>query len=223
MNPVFLKEPGKVILMMGNEAIARGAIEAGVDFTASYPGSPSSEIQETLSKAAPIFGHHAEWSVNEKVAFEACCGASFAGMRALTAMKQNGVNVVSDVLNTVNLSGTKGGIVLVVADDPGGHSSTNEMDSRLHAKLAELPLLEPSSPEEAKEMVKYAFELSERIKLPVLMRSVTQDFPRARRCQARRDPGPHPQAGHGLPGPLRRPPHSPPGPAYACEPDESGI
>lgn len=174
MNPVFLKETGKIILMMGNEAIARGAIEAGVDFTASYPGSPSSEIQETLSKAAAVFGHHAEWSVNEKVAFEACCGASFAGMRAMTAMKQNGLNVVSDVLNTVNLSGTKGGVVLVVADDPGGHSSTNEMDSRLHAKLAELPLLEPSTPDEAKEMVKYAFELSERVKLPVLIRSVTR-------------------------------------------------
>lgn len=174
MNPVFAKEAGKVVLMMGNEAIARGAIEAGVDFTASYPGSPSSEIQETLSQAAKVFGHHAEWSVNEKVAFEACCGASFAGLRAITAMKQNGLNVVSDVLNTVNLSGTKGGVVLVVADDPGGHSSTNEMDSRLHAKLAELPLLEPSTPEEAKEMVKYAFELSEKVKLPVLIRSVTR-------------------------------------------------
>jgi len=174
MNPMFLKEPGKVVLMMGNEAIARGALESGVDFTASYPGSPSSEIQETLAQAAKIFGHHAEWSVNEKVAFEACCGASFAGMRSLTSMKQNGVNVVSDVLNTINLSGTKGGVVLVVADDPGGHSSTNEMDSRLHAKLAELPLLEPSSPAEAKEMIKYAFELSERVKLPVLVRSVTR-------------------------------------------------
>jgi len=174
MNPVFSKEAGKTILMMGNEAIARGAIESGVDFTASYPGSPSSEIQETLAQAAKIFGHHAEWSVNEKVAFEACCGASFAGMRALTSMKQNGMNVVSDVLNTVNLSGTKGGIVLVVADDAGGHSSTNEMDSRLHAKIAELPLLEPSTPEEAKEMVKYAFELSERVKLPVIIRSVTR-------------------------------------------------
>ncbi len=174
MNPVFLKESGKTVLMMGNEAIARGAIEAGVDFTASYPGSPSSEIQETLAQAAKVFGHHAEWSVNEKVAFEACCGARFAGMRSLTSMKQNGLNVVSDVLNTVNLSGTKGGIVLVVADDPGGHSSTNEMDSRLHAKLAELPLLEPSTPAEAKEMIKYAFELSERVKLPVLVRSVTR-------------------------------------------------
>jgi len=174
MNPVFLDEPGKVVLMMGNEAIARGAIEAGVDFTASYPGSPSSEIQETLSRGAKIFGYYAEWSVNEKVAFEACCGASFAGMRAMTAMKQNGLNVVSDTLNTVNLSGTKGGIVLVVADDPGGHSSTNEQDSRLHAKMAKLPLLEPSTPQEAKDMVKYAFELSEKIRLPVIVRSVTR-------------------------------------------------
>ncbi len=174
MNPVFSKESGKVILMMGNEAIARGALEAGVDFSASYPGSPSSEIQETLAQASKLFGHHAEWSVNEKVAFEACCGASFAGLRSITSMKQNGLNVVCDVLNTINLSGTKGGVVLVVADDPGGHSSTNEMDSRLHAKMAELPLLEPSTPEEAKAMVKYAFELSERVKLPVIIRSVTR-------------------------------------------------
>lgn len=174
MNPVFLNEPGKTLLLMGNEAIARGAIEAGVDFTSSYPGSPSSEIQETLARAAKVFGHHADWAVNEKTAIESCCGVSFAGMRALTSMKQNGLNVVADVINTVNLSGTKGGIVLVVADDPAGHSSTNEMDSRYYARPSDLPLLEPSSTQEAKDMTKYAFSLSEKHKLPVIVRSVTR-------------------------------------------------
>jgi len=174
MNPIFEDAPGKVALMMGNEAIARGAIEAGVDFTSSYPGSPASEVQETLARSARIFGHHAEWAVNEKTALEACVGVSFAGLRALTSMKQNGINVASDVLNTMNLAGTKGGIVLVVADDPAAHSSTNEMDSRAHARLAELPLLEPGSAQEAKEMVKYAFELSERRRLIAILRSVTR-------------------------------------------------
>jgi indolepyruvate ferredoxin oxidoreductase alpha subunit len=160
--------------MMGNEAIARGAIEAGVDYTSSYPGSPSSEIQETLARAATIFGHHAEWSVNEKVALEACVGVSFAGLRSFTAMKQNGLNVASDVINTVNLSGTKGGIVLVVADDPSAHSSSNEMDSRAYARIADLPLLEPGNIQEAKDMTRYAFELSERHGLITIVRSVTR-------------------------------------------------
>jgi len=174
MNPVFQNQPGKTVLMMGNEAIARGALEAGVDYTASYPGSPASEIQEVLAKAAPIFGHHAEWSVNEKVALESCCGASFAGLRSLSAMKQNGLNVVADVINTVNLSGSKGGLVLVVADDPQAHSSTNEMDSRSYSRFADLPLLEPATTQEAKDMVKYAFSLSERNKLLCLVHSVTR-------------------------------------------------
>ncbi|HUT52092.1 MAG TPA: indolepyruvate ferredoxin oxidoreductase subunit alpha [bacterium] len=174
MNPVFQDAPGKTVLMMGNEAIARGALEAGVDFTSSYPGSPASEIQEVLARASRIFGHHAEWAVNEKVALEACVGVSFAGMRSLSAMKQNGINVASDVLNTMNLAGTKGGIVLIVADDPAAHSSTNEMDSRAHARLAELPLLEPGSAQEAKEMTKYAFELSEKHRLITIVRSVTR-------------------------------------------------
>jgi len=174
MNPIFQDAPGKTVLMMGNEAIVRGALEAGVDFSSSYPGAPASEIQEYLARSAKIFGHHAEWAVNEKIALEACVGVSFAGLRSLTAMKQNGINVASDTLNTMNLAGTKGGIVLVVADDPAAHSSTNEMDSRAHARLAELPLLEPGTIAEAKEMVGYAFELSERHKLIAIMRSVTR-------------------------------------------------
>ena len=174
MNPIFLDAPGKTVLMMGNEAIARGAVEAGVDFTSSYPGSPASEIQQVLANCSKIFGHHAEWAVNEKIALEACVGVSFSGLRAMTTMKQNGVNVASDTLNTSNLAGTKGGIVLLVADDPGAHSSTNEMDSRAHARIAKLPLLEPGNIAEAKEMVKYAFEISEKHKLITIMRSVTR-------------------------------------------------
>lgn len=171
---VVLDQPGKTVLLMGNEAIARGAIEAGVDFSASYPGSPSSEIQETLAKTARQFGHYAQWSVNEKVALEACIGASFGGMRAITSMKQNGLNVAADILMTVNLSGVNGGVVLVVCDDPQGHSSTNEMDSRPYVRFADVPLLEPSSAQEAKDMTKWAFELSEQLKSIVIIRSVTR-------------------------------------------------
>jgi len=167
-------KPGKTLLFMGNEAIARGAIEAGVDFSASYPGSPSSEIQETLAATSRHFGHYAQWSVNEKVALEACIGASFGGMRALTSMKQNGINVASDILMTANLSGVNAGVVLVVCDDPQGHSSTNEMDSRPYSRFADLPLLEPSSAQEAKEMTRWAFELSEQLKSIVIIRSVTR-------------------------------------------------
>jgi len=174
MNPVTIREVGKTVLLMGNEAIARGAIEAGVDFSASYPGSPSSEIQETLAKTSKEFGHYAQWSVNEKVALESCVGASFAGMRALTSMKQNGLNVASDIVMTVNLSGVRGGMVLVVCDDPQGHSSTNEMDSRNFVRFGDLPLLEPSSAQEAKDMTRWAFELSEQLASLVLIRSVTR-------------------------------------------------
>jgi len=174
MNPVELNEPGKTVLMMGNEAIARGAIEAGVDFSASYPGSPSSEIQEMLARTSRTFGHYAQWSVNEKVALESCIGASFGGLKAVTSMKQNGLNVASDILMTANLSGINKPVVLVVADDPQGHSSTNEMDSRPYVKFADLPLLEPSNTQEAKDMTKWAFELSERLKSLVLVRSVTR-------------------------------------------------
>ncbi|GAB4345086.1 MAG: indolepyruvate ferredoxin oxidoreductase subunit alpha [Candidatus Abyssubacteria bacterium] len=173
---ILLDEPGKRVLMMGNEAIARGAIEAGVKFCAAYPGSPSSEIIGTLAmpEVAENFGHHAEWSTNEIVALEAAAGASFAGLRSICAMKQNGINVASDFLLSVIYSGNKGGLVLVVADDPGGHCSNNEMDSRSYARMLDAPLLEPGSIEEAKEMTRWAFELSEELEMPVLLRSVTR-------------------------------------------------
>lgn len=174
MHPVGINEPGKNMLMMGNEAIARGAIEGGVDFCAAYPGTPSSDILETLAKVAKDFGIYVEWSVNEMVALESAGAAAFTGLRALAAMKQQGVNVCSDFLFTAAYAGTKGGFVLVACDDPAAHSSTQEQDSRNFARFAEVPLLEPATFQEAKEMTKWAFELSEGLKSLCMMRSVTR-------------------------------------------------
>jgi len=169
-----LDQPGKIVLMMGDEAIARGAIEAGVDFCASYPGTPATEITESLARVADRFNIYVEWSTNEIVAFEAATAASLAGLRALVAMKQNGINVCADFLMTVNLAGTNGGLVLVAADDPSAISSSNEQDSRSYARYADLPLLEPADFQEAKDMTKWAFEVSEKLGLPCIMRSVTR-------------------------------------------------
>jgi indolepyruvate ferredoxin oxidoreductase alpha subunit len=174
MSILSIDSPGKKTLFMGNEAIARGAIEAGVQVCAAYPGNPSSEIIGSLSQVAGELGLYVEWSVNEKVALEVATAASFAGLRGLTAMKQNGLNVASDFLFNLNLSGSKGGLVIVVCDDPSALSSTNEEDSRLYAKMCDLPLLEPSTVQEAKEMTQWAFDLSEELGLPCLIRSVTR-------------------------------------------------
>ncbi len=174
MSSISQNAPGKTVLLMGNEAIARGALEAGVKVCAAYPGNPSSEIIGGLAKVAEEMGIHVEWSINEKVALEVATAASFAGLRGLCAMKQNGLNVASDFLLNLNLSGSRGGLVLVVADDPAGVSSSNEEDSRIYAKLGDLPLFEPASFQEAKEMTRSAFELSEQLGLPVLIRSVTR-------------------------------------------------
>ena len=174
MRSIAQNAPGKTVLLMGNEAIARGALEAGVKVCAAYPGNPSSEIIGTLAQVANEMGLHVEWSVNEKVALEVAAAASFAGLRGLCAMKQNGLNVASDFLLNLNLTGCNGGLVLVVADDPAGVSSSNEEDSRIFAKLGDLPLLEPAHFQEAKEMTKWAFEISEQLGLPVLIRSVTR-------------------------------------------------
>ena len=174
MNMISRKSGGVEMLLQGNEAIARGALEGGVNFCAGYPGNPSSEIIESLIKAAEDLPIYVEWSTNEKVALEAATAASFAGCRALVSMKQNGVNVASDFLTNLALSGTKGGLILISCDDPGGISSTNEEDARLFARLAEIPLLEPSTPQEALEMTRWAFELSESIKNIVMLRSVSR-------------------------------------------------
>jgi indolepyruvate ferredoxin oxidoreductase alpha subunit len=130
-------------LLMGNEAIARGALEAGVSVITGYPGTPSSEIIETLAKVSKDQNLYVEWSVNEKVAMEVAAAASFAGLRSLCVMKQNGVNVGSDFLLHLALSGTRGGMVLVPCDDPGALSSANEGESRHFARMLEIPLMEP--------------------------------------------------------------------------------
>ena len=194
MSIIAQDNPGKTVLLMGNEAIARGALEAGVKVCAAYPGNPSSEIIGSLSAVADEFRLHVEWSVNEKVALEVAAAASFAGLRGLCSMKQNGLNVAADFLLNLNLTGCEGGLVLVVADDPGALSSSNEEDSRAFAKVGDLPLLEPATFQETKEMTKWAFELSEELELPVLVRSVT------RVSHARGN-----VLLHELPGPAKRP------------------
>ncbi len=165
---------GERRLYMGNECIARGALEAGVSVAAGYPGTPSSEIIETLAKAASEAGIYVEWSANEKVAMEVAAAASFAGLRSLCVMKQNGVNVASDFLLHLAGSGTRGGMVLIPCDDPGALSSVNEGEARHFARLVEIPLLEPGDFQEAKEMTRWAFELSEELRTLVMLRSVTR-------------------------------------------------
>ncbi len=158
-------------LLSGNEAIARGAFESGAKFAAAYPGTPSTEILESLGQYPDM---HIEWSVNEKVALEAGMGASFGGARTLVAMKHVGVNVAADPLFTLSYTGVRGGLVLVSADDPEMHSSQNEQDNRHYARSAKVPMLEPSDSQEAKDFTKMAFEISERFDTPVMLRSTTR-------------------------------------------------
>jgi indolepyruvate ferredoxin oxidoreductase, alpha subunit len=167
-------EKGKSLLLMGNDAIARGAVEAGVHVASGYPGTPSSEIVENLARAAQGRGIYVEWSVNEKVALEVAASASYAGLRAMAVMKQVGVNVASDFLLHLAQYGTRGGMVLVSCEDPGALSSTNEGESRPYAKMMEFPLLEPGDFQEAKDMTRWAFDLSEEIRNVVMVRSVTR-------------------------------------------------
>jgi indolepyruvate ferredoxin oxidoreductase alpha subunit len=174
MSLISLNAPGKEVLLMGNEAIARGALEAGISVAAAYPGNPSSEIIGSLAEAAEEMGLYVEWSINEKVALEVAAAAACSGLNALVAMKQNGLNVASDYLLNLNLTGIRGGLVLVVCDDPSGISSTNEQDSRILAQPADLPLMEPSTFHEAKDMVRDAFEVSRKINNVCIVRSVTR-------------------------------------------------
>jgi indolepyruvate ferredoxin oxidoreductase alpha subunit len=160
-------------LLSGNEAIARGALEAGIKAATAYPGTPSSEILETIARLKPP-GVHAEWSVNEKVALEVAAGVSYGGARVICAMKHVGLNVAADPFMTLAYTGVRGGLVLAVADDPGMHSSQNEQDSRIYALGANIMALEPSDPAEAREMTIEAFELSEKLDIPIMLRSVTR-------------------------------------------------
>ncbi len=158
-------------IMLGNEAIARGAYEAGVKLSSAYPGTPSTEISEYLAKYDEVY---TEWAPNEKVAAEVAIGASISGVRSLACMKHVGLNVASDPLYTFSYTGVGGGSVFVVADDPGLASSQNEQDTRMIARAAHVPVLEPSDSGEAKEFVKYAYELSEKYDTPVIVRTTTK-------------------------------------------------
>lgn len=159
-------------LLTGNEAIARGAYEAGVKFASAYPGTPSTEILENVALYKEDI--LAEWATNEKVALEAVIGASYAGARAMASMKHVGVNVAADPLFTNAYTGVNGGLVLISADEPGMHSSQNEQDNRNYARFAKIPMLEPSDSQEAKDMLKEAFEISEKYDSPVLFRVTTR-------------------------------------------------
>ncbi len=158
-------------LLSGNEAIARGAWEAGVEVAAAYPGTPSTEILENFAHYPDIY---AEWSANEKVALDLAIGAAYAGKRAMAAMKHVGLNVASESLFYASYTGVNAGLVIITADDPGLHSSQNEQDNRHYARFAKVPMLEPSDSQEAKEMVGAALDLSEQFDTPVLLRTTTR-------------------------------------------------
>ena len=158
-------------IMLGNDAIARGAYEAGVKVSSAYPGTPSTEISEFLAKYDEVY---TEWAPNEKVALEVAAGASISGVRSMACMKHVGLNVASDPLYTLAYTGVNGGLVIVVADDPGIASSQNEQDTRMIARSAHLPVVEPSDSNEAKEYFKFAFELSEKYDTPVIFRTTTK-------------------------------------------------
>ncbi|ADT84290.1 indolepyruvate ferredoxin oxidoreductase subunit alpha [Thermococcus barophilus] len=171
---VLWDKPGEKVLLLGNHAIARGALEANIAVFAAYPGTPSSELTDTMAAVAEKAGVYMEYSTNEKVAFETALSAAWSGLRAMTAMKHVGLNVAADTFLSAVGMGVEGGFVIMVADDPSMWSSQNEQDTRVYAKFANVPVLEPSSPHEAKEMTKYAFELSEKFKHMVILRTTTR-------------------------------------------------
>src|SRR3990170_2160429 len=158
-------------ILSGNEAIARGAWEAGVEIAVAYPGTPSTEILENVRQYNEIY---AEWSTNEKVALDTAIGAAYAGRRAMAAMKHVGLNVASESLFYASYTGVNAGLVIITADDPGLHSSQNEQDNRNYAKFAKVPMLEPTDSQEAKDYVQLAVELSEQFDTPVLLRTTTR-------------------------------------------------
>jgi indolepyruvate ferredoxin oxidoreductase alpha subunit len=174
MDRLLEAPPGSKVLLLGNEAIARAALEAGITVATTYPGTPASEIGDALARVAKQAGIYFEYSVNEMVATEIAIGAATSGVRALVSMKHVGVNVASDALLTFAYTGTRGGFVLVTADDPSCHSSQNEQDNRYYALLGGIPLLEPSNPQECYEMTKRAFDISEQLELPVIVRTTTR-------------------------------------------------
>jgi TPP-dependent indolepyruvate ferredoxin oxidoreductase alpha subunit len=167
-------KPGSFALLNGDEAVARGAVEAAVKVAASYPGTPATEILETIAEVSKEFGIYAEWSINEIVATEIAAGASMAGVRSIVSMKHVGMNVAADAVMTLAYTGVEGGMVIAVCDDPALHSSQNEQDTRFFAVHSKLPLLDAGSPQEALGMAKEAFEISEKLHLPVILRLTTR-------------------------------------------------
>ncbi|MCD6297900.1 MAG: indolepyruvate ferredoxin oxidoreductase subunit alpha [Deltaproteobacteria bacterium] len=174
MHKLLTDSPGEKLLLLGNEAIARGALEAGVAFTTCYPGTPSSEIPENFFKISQESDLYFEYSTNEKVALEVGAGAAIAGLRTMVTMKHVGLNVAADPLMTLAYTGIKGGMVIINADDPFCFSSQNEQDNRYYARLSSLPMLEPTSVQEMKDMTIAAFDLSEELGLPVIIRTTTR-------------------------------------------------
>jgi indolepyruvate ferredoxin oxidoreductase alpha subunit len=174
MHKLLTDQPGDRMMLLGNEAIARGAIEAGVAFTSTYPGTPSSELSLNFFQMSQESDLHFEYCTNEKVAVEVSAGAAACGVRSMAVMKHVGLNVAADAMMTLAYVGVKGGMVILTADDPAMFSSQNEQDNRYYAKISGLPMLEPSSVEEAHRIVADAFELSEQLQEPVLLRTTTR-------------------------------------------------
>ena len=171
---VLTAHENEQLFLLGNEATVRGALEAGVGLASTYPGTPSSEIGDVFSKVSADAGIYFEFSTNEKVALEVAAAAAASGVRSFTFMKHVGLNVASDSLMSVAYTSVEGGMVILSADDPSMFSSQNEQDNRHYARLANIPMVEPSNPQEIKDLMKYSFQLSEKFKLPVLMRTTTR-------------------------------------------------
>ena len=174
MHKLLLNSPGEKVLLLGNEAIARGAIEAGLAFATCYPGTPSSEIPDQFFHIAKETDLYFEYSTNEKVALEVASGAAIPGLRTMVTMKHVGLNVAADPLMTLAYTGVKGGMVIVNADDPYMFSSQNEQDNRIYSRISSLPMLEPTNTQEMKDWTATAFEISEELELPVILRTTTR-------------------------------------------------
>jgi TPP-dependent indolepyruvate ferredoxin oxidoreductase alpha subunit len=171
---IALDKPGSFVLLNGDEAVARGAVEAGIKLAAAYPGTPSTEILEAIAEVAKHFGIYAEWSTNEIVATEVAAGAAMTGVRSIVSMKHVGLNVAADAAMTLAYTGVDGGMVIAVCDDPAMHSSQNEQDTRFFSVHSNLPLLDAGNPQEASDMTRDAFEISEKLQLPVIVRLTTR-------------------------------------------------
>lgn len=171
---ILEKKKDEKLFLLGNEAAVRGALEAGITFTSTYPGTPSSEIGNVLAKIAKKAGVYFEFSVNEKVALEVSAAAAASGLRSFVFMKHVGLNVAADAFMSTAYTGVRGGMIILSADDPSMHSSQNEQDNRLFAQMAGVPVLEPANPQEVKDLMHYGVEISEQFQIPVLMRTTTR-------------------------------------------------